>query len=151
MCTNVSLKYVWLALHPVSTANWKFNLLYNHVFYTMWTVSGYMISMHTTISIHCYTDSPVIPPHACGTAYSIFGYGLCLTQCLLRSQIYILRADSRFAPSQWETVLLCNDISHWLGASLKWALILTEMWCWKWNHEWTAFWHYWYQDMCWIS
>ena len=31
-------------------------------------------------------------------------------------------ADSRFAPSQWETVLLCNDVSHWLGASLESAL-----------------------------
>ena len=32
------------------------------------------------------------------------------------------RADSRFAPSQWETALLCNDVSHWLGASLESAL-----------------------------
>ena len=32
------------------------------------------------------------------------------------------RADSRFAPSQWETALLCNDVSHWLGANLKSAL-----------------------------
>ena len=30
-----------------------------------------------------------------------------------------ISADSRFAPSQWETVLLCNDVSHWLGASLE--------------------------------
>ena len=29
------------------------------------------------------------------------------------------RADSRFAPSQWETALLCNDVSHWLNTSLK--------------------------------
>ena len=28
-------------------------------------------------------------------------------------------ADSRFVPSQWETALLCNDVSHWLGASLE--------------------------------
>ena len=34
----------------------------------------------------------------------------------------INRADSRFARSQWETVLLCNDVSHWLGASLESAL-----------------------------
>ena len=33
------------------------------------------------------------------------------------------RADSRFALSQWETALLCNDVSHWLGANLEWALI----------------------------
>ena len=35
--------------------------------------------------------------------------------------VYKSRADSRFAPSQWETALLCN-VSHWLGASLKSAL-----------------------------
>ena len=28
------------------------------------------------------------------------------------------RADSRFAPSQRETTLLCNDVSHWLGANV---------------------------------
>ena len=32
------------------------------------------------------------------------------------------RADSRFVLSQWETVLLRNDVSHWLGASLESAL-----------------------------
>ena len=32
---------------------------------------------------------------------------------------YTGRADSKFAPSQWETALLCNDVSHWLGASLE--------------------------------
>ena len=31
-------------------------------------------------------------------------------------------ADSRFAPSQWETALLCNDICHWLGTNLESAL-----------------------------
>ena len=35
----------------------------------------------------------------------------------------ISRADSRFAPSQWKTVLLCKDVSQWLGASLESALI----------------------------
>ena len=29
------------------------------------------------------------------------------------------RPDSRFVPSQWETALLCNDVSHWLGANLE--------------------------------
>ena len=28
-----------------------------------------------------------------------------------------IRADSRFSHSQWETVLLCNDVSHWLAAN----------------------------------
>ena len=38
-----------------------------------------------------------------------------------------LRADSRFAPSQWETALLCNDVSHWLGTNLELALYLVQV------------------------
>ena len=32
------------------------------------------------------------------------------------------RTDSRFSASQLETALLCNTVSHWLGASLESAL-----------------------------
>ena len=56
---------------------------------------------------------------------------------------YICRADSRFAPSQWETALLCNDVSHWLSGSLVYALYhLVQPPAF--NHcmtEWTLFWH----------
>ena len=40
--------------------------------------------------------------------------------CIIHS--WTCRTDSRFAPSQWETALLCNDVSHWLGANLESAL-----------------------------
>ena len=33
-----------------------------------------------------------------------------------------IRADSRFAPSQWQTSLQSNAVSHWLGANLESAL-----------------------------
>ena len=32
---------------------------------------------------------------------------------------YVSRADSRLAPSQWETSLQSNAVSHWLGANLE--------------------------------
>ena len=32
------------------------------------------------------------------------------------------RADCSFAPSQWETALLRNSVSHWLGENLESAL-----------------------------
>ena len=32
------------------------------------------------------------------------------------------RDQSRYVPSQWEMLLHCNDISHWLGAYLDWSL-----------------------------
>ena len=35
---------------------------------------------------------------------------------------YMCRADSRLAPSQWETSLQSNTVSHWLGANLESAL-----------------------------
>ena len=37
---------------------------------------------------------------------------------------YDYRADSRFAPNQRETALLCNNVSHRLGANLESALWL---------------------------
>ena len=36
-------------------------------------------------------------------------------------------ADSRLAPSQWETSLQRNAVSHWLGANLESALWLSFM------------------------
>ena len=59
------------------------------------------------------------------------------------------RADSKFAPSQWETALLCNDVSHWLGANLESALY-DSSWCdnivaFKWScwllMPWHFIWH----------
>ena len=37
------------------------------------------------------------------------------------------RADSKFAPSQWDTALFCNNVSHWMGTSQK-STLYTE-WC----------------------
>ena len=31
----------------------------------------------------------------------------------------IHRADCRFAPSQWETAILCSGVSHWMGANME--------------------------------
>ena len=36
-------------------------------------------------------------------------------------KVRTFKADSRFAPSQWEA-LLCNGVFNWLGASLESAL-----------------------------
>ena len=36
---------------------------------------------------------------------------------------------SVYAPSQWEMVLQCNAISHWLGAYTEWRLIFHGTYC----------------------
>ena len=33
-------------------------------------------------------------------------------------EIEFIKVRPRFAPSQWETALLCNDVSHWLSATI---------------------------------
>ena len=38
-----------------------------------------------------------------------------------------ITANSRFAPSQWETSLQSNDVSHWLGANLESALDMVHV------------------------
>ena len=34
----------------------------------------------------------------------------------------MIRDHSVYAPSQWETALQCNAVSHWLDAYTKWSL-----------------------------
>ena len=51
------------------------------------------------------------------TALSVLRVGV-----IQDGSVNTFRADSIFAPSQWETALLCNDVSYWLGASLESAL-----------------------------
>ena len=52
-------------------------------------------------------------------------------------------ADSRFVPSQWETALICNDVSHWLGPSLQSALMSMDIPLYQeLLHFLSMFWHY---------
>ena len=56
-----------------------------------------------------------MPPHPISVrSQMLVGGGVC-------------RADSRIALSQWETALLCNGVSHWLGASLESALYMSVL------------------------
>ena len=48
-----------------------------------------------------------------------------IAPCIRFTMIYN-RDQCRCAPSQWETSLQCNDVSHWLGAYLHWSLFI--MW-----------------------
>ena len=42
-----------------------------------------------------------------------------LTHCPREKWWIYCRADSRFVSSQWETALICNNVSHWLGTRLE--------------------------------
>ena len=42
-------------------------------------------------------------------------------------RLEIIRADSRIVPSQWETLLLCNHVSHWLGVNLESVVIMINI------------------------
>ena len=84
--------------------------------------------------------------------------GYCNASNLYLLLLMINRADSRFASSQWETSLPCNDVSHWLGINLESALIhaavnLDQKSPWRWLSclAWIASrWHNYYNVcLCW--
>ena len=65
-------------------------------------------------STHLWRKSFPLSGNTCTDYWTVY-YKIHLTcDASLRHEC-IIRADSRFAPCQWETALLCNDVSHWLG------------------------------------
>ena len=42
--------------------------------------------------------------------------------CFITDISSAIRDNFVFAPTQWETMLHCNVVSHWLGAHVKWPL-----------------------------
>ena len=60
----------------------------------------------------------------CACVLNIPGHFLSDKEFQWQSFLYN-KADSRIVPSQWETALLCNDVSHWLGAKLEISHIIS--------------------------
>ena len=101
--------------------------------------------MLTTCYLGMLKDSPLVSFRvtslALGQSYDCTGAIIWLPQCqwsnpegyqkvpgslqhlLYRSSSWC-REQSRYIPSQWETLLQCNDISHWLGTYLDWSLFM---------------------------
>ena len=48
----------------------------------------------------------------------------------------IFRADSRLVPSQWETSLRSNAVSHWLGANPVYVCVTGPQWIGFWRELW---------------
>ena len=85
-------------------------------------------------------------------------YGKRILCCFIAKKVHnpllwnqgLFRDDSRIAPSQWETALLCNDVSHWLDARLESALLFSSAitylcegpiaccWMWLWPTCWIS-------------
>ena len=64
-----------------------------------------------------------LPTHICVTRPQWVNHHGYPCFCSAKRELKQDRANSRFSPSQWETALLCNDVSHWLGASIESALL----------------------------
>ena len=64
----------------------------------------------------------------CGTSDPLSPKLVTLLGCLDGIYVQMLRADSRLAPSQWETSLQSNAVSHWLGTNLKSAMYAAVIW-----------------------
>ena len=117
----------WELTEPISAkfvkginALWKLDALY---IFTHWTEgrSYYWQSIH---DLCCKKFSFVIVFHnlrssLSETQLSRTYHALGRTTGPPARLAYMCRADSTLAHSQWETALLCKDVSHWLGANLE--------------------------------
>ena len=70
-----------------------------------------------------YSPQKCCFPEAINWIMQGYGRGF-LLDCVCYDRGWVFKADSRFAPRQWETSLQSNTVSHWVGANLESALIL---------------------------
>ena len=108
LCCQLSM-----LLNKQSSCQW-FELpwyTYDNNMVTRWfqstsTVKSINTELHNTAVIHLLN----------GIHFMEFESCLCIP---IRKHLMWSRADSRFVPNQWETVLLLgNNVCHWLGTSL---------------------------------
>ena len=73
----------------------------------------------------CWTYFLTFLPHSLRLKGVVMSSALCFwVQASICLYIYKCMDQSRYGPSQWETSLHCNDVSHWLDAYLDWSLQL---------------------------
>ena len=111
LATNDTLgtKHAWISVNipkPDHT-NWNCNLFTTNIYFLI------ILNILHPKYIYIYIS------------YIYISY-ICISIYGRRQTLYFdsngSRAASSFAPSKWETVLLCSDVSHWLGANLESAL-----------------------------
>ena len=129
--TSTGSTTVQVALHHECTIMdlYRFHCIINASY---WTCTG------STASLMDHTGHVQVPLHRS------FLYLSCTSHCIITCRFHLIatyytqpaegpvlvhlhhnvwyRAGSRFAPSQWETALLCIDVSHWLCTNLESAL-----------------------------
>ena len=87
----------------------------SHYRYSRIPIFTYISMPYIALNIACLPWSP--SPIQCPI------HSLSPADCLLRDLSWPASRDqSSYAPSQWESSLHCNNISHWLGAYLDWSL-----------------------------
>ena len=97
--------------------------------YGIFRVKVFVLHMLTFITYQCWSDRHLVWIKSNQVTYF---HRTCVLAASQEKRWYS-RAESRFAPSQWETPLLCNDVSHWLGVNLESAILglrpANERWC----------------------
>ena len=101
-----------------ATASWQKNVYEEPYIQNSW--SNYKHVINKKISLL----------HLTSCVFAAGGHRNVLRHCWVAGDhrygatLLCLRADSRLSPSQWETSLRSNAVSHWLGANLESDLCL---------------------------
>ena len=104
-------------IHQLNSHMWKHQWWYRWLAWIIMECKCYELIIYIYIYIYYHTQKYIIIKSLLNVWWYII-FMLCGGH--LFGNMY--RANTRIAPSQWETALLCNDVSHWLGAILESAL-----------------------------
>ena len=117
-CTEVDINFFSNCPHHKLTTSAADFFFYINL-YKIWTIwSSYQFVLGTNqVGFEEQTSVTVNFCDRCITWHSVTG-----------SFCHTTRDDFRFAPSQWDTSLQSNAVSHWLGANLESASNAVSHW-----------------------
>ena len=100
----------------------------------------------TSVFIHLYRSQAISSTNDDCSLILIFvtksqWVNICLCRIVVHMYIWICRDHFVYVPSQWETTLQCNMVSHWLAAYTKRSLNMSTKLNYCWVYIFTSF--YW--------
>ena len=111
--------------HSHAQSHWTMTSCYSFRIFSMQSYVQNCLVLFVNGHVHVQKTIMYVKKKNCIPVYQCIYFLFCVVFLLIRVSTGLNvshRDDSRFAPSQWETALLCNNVFHWLDASLESAL-----------------------------
>ena len=120
-----------LAPNPYLSQCWHRSMSSCHYQPKMISKSNCPLGYPTSVFVNLYRSRAITSTNDDSSLILIFvtkseWVNICLCRIVVHMYIWICRDHFVYVPSQWETTLQCNIVSHWLGAYTKRSLNMLQ-------------------------